>query len=685
MLPTPVSWLKKILAILKSNLSPNQIGFAFVLGIFAGLPPVGLHILIPSTLALLFRCSFRAFLISVGLFKLISLALAPIALALGKWLLDTQRGLDRVWRWIFHLPVIAPMGYARYILMGSLVLALLLAIPIFFMIRLLVQRYRESFSTWVSGWSFSRRLKGKRGVGLLRKFLAGGEAKYEVTPPPRGLFRFIRREMLIGLPVLYAMAYLVAALVIPFFAGTLATSTASLMVGSEVAVSDSSFNLFTGGLTLTDFTVQDPKVPEENLISIPALEFDAGMLPMLSKRMVFNSVVIADAELHVKREADGTLNIDNASSGWDATGYLEWAAQYADQVDWLGLLRHLFDYLGQWNPLAYRDDAYAAYDGGRTFPDYEPPLTIERLEIGRILISMTDEIAPETEGLLPPITLFEVEVSNLAFPASLRTEPIRLSLRGRWGDDPDSGFEVTATFTESDNGLASSYEFAMKRIDLPQLARLYATTLPVRIRSGLASVSGSILLEGGNATGAASFLLEEFELDPNSDRPLFGLPAGTSAQVIEGINLYAAEIPIVFGASIGGTSNAPQLDWEVALLEVAREGLMMAGRRELNRTIEDLGIRIDGLGGVEAIILDPSFEAVQQQTEAAARTIIEDVADGLLQNIPIIGDLAGDETEEGPGDGAQPDLADLLPNLLEKLLDSTSTSSETDEEPPPSE
>ena len=685
MLPTPFAWLKKILAVLKSNLSPNQIGFAFTLGIFAGLPPLGLHVLIPSTLALLFRCSFRAFLISLGIFKLLSLAAAPAAHALGQWLLDTQRGLDRFWRWLFHLPVVAPMGYSRYVLMGSLAMALISAVPVFFLIRLFVRRYRDSFSAWVSGWPVSRWLKGKRGVGLARRFLTGGEAKYEIKPPPRGFFRFIRREMLIGLPAMYATAYLLAAIVIPFFAGTVATSTASLVVGSEVAVSDSSFSLFTGGLVLTDFTIQDPKAPEENLISIPELVVDTGMLPLISKRVVLNSVVIADATLHVKREADGTLNIDNASAGWDASGYLEWAAQYADQVDWLGLLRQLFDYLGQWNPQAPRDDPYAAYGGGRVFPDYEPPFAIQRLEIGRILISMEDETASTSEGPLPPITLFEVEVSNLAFPATLRTEPIRLSLRGQWGDDPDSGFELSATFAETENGVVSSYQLAMKRIDLPQLASFYATTLPVRITSGLASVSGSLRLEGGIAAGVASFLLEEFEIDPTSDQPLFGLPVGTSSQVIEGINSYAAEIPIVFGAMIGGSSDAPQLKWEAALLEIAREGLMMVGRRELNRTIEELGIRIDGLGGIEEVILDPTFEAVQVQTEAAARTLIENAAEGLLQTLPNIGDVMTGETEVTPEDEAKSGLEDLLPSLLEKLLDSAPASEEADNEAATSE
>lgn len=682
LLPAPFALLKKVLSILKSNLSPNQIAFAFALGVFAGLPPMGLHVLIPATLALLFRSSFRAFLISLGVFKLVSLTITPASYAIGRWLLNSQRGLDAFWRWLFHLPVLAPMGYSRYLLFGSLALALLLAIPVFFLVKLLVRRYRDSFASWVSSWRVSRWLKEKRGAGLAKRLLTGGVTKYELKPPPKGIFRYIRREMLIGLPILYAAAYLIAAFIIPFFAGTLTTSAASWVVGSEVAVSDSSFNLFTGGLTLREFTIQDPEALQENLLAIPELKIDVGILPLFSRRVVFNSVVISDAKLHVKREADGTLNIDNPSSGWNADGYLEWAARNADKVDWLGLLRQLMNYLGQWRPLAPREDPYAAYGGGRTFPDFRAPFAIQRLEIGRILIALEDETVSGNEGPLPPITIFEVEVSNLAFPATLRTKPIRLSLRGQWGDDPESGFQLSATFSESERGPVSVYDYALRRLDLPRLAQFYETTLPVQITSGLASISGSLRLEGESATGAASFLLEELELDSIPGRPLFGLPAGTASRVIEGINRYAAEVPIVFGAAIEGSAHTPALAWEAQLLEIAREGLLMAGTREMNRVVEELGLRITELGGIEGIPIDPSFESVQQQADSAARAVIEQAAGGLLQDLPFLDGLADDSAEDNTGTSGVPDL---LPDLLRNLLNPPAMSEEHVEEAADSE
>jgi len=658
MLPTPISWAKKALRILKSSLSPNQIAFAFALGIFAGLPPAGLHIIVPCTLALLVRCSFRSFLISMGLFKMISLATAPGAYAIGRWCLDASRGLDGFWRWWFHLPVVAPMGYSRYLLLGSLVVALGIAVPVFLIVRLLVLGYRGSFSRRVAGWRVARLLRDRRGIKLARRLLAGGEAKYATVPPRRGPFRYIRREALIGLPIVYVVCYLLAATIVPLFAGTIATSTASWVIGSDVAARDSSFSLFTGGLVLEDFAIQDPNAPDENLIEIPRLKLDAGMVPLLAKRVVFNRVVIADASLHVKREADGTLNVDNTASGWNVDGYLEWAAEHASRVDWLGLLRRFLEHLEDVRPLPPRGDPYAPYRGGRSFAAVRAPFSIERMEIGRVLITLQDEFVPDDAGPLPPITLIEIELSNLAFPADLRAGPVLLRLRGQWGDDPTSGFELSARF----DGSERTYEASATRIDLPRLARLYATTLPVAIESGRLSLTGRLDQRGEIASGSVSFLLEELRLRGDPERPLFGLPRDASDRVISGINRYAEEIPIVFGSTIVGRSDGtPMLEWEAPLLEVAREGLLMAGRREFESTVVQLGLRIDELGGPTGAPIAPDYIAVQREAERVARAIIDEAGGGPIDELPF----PATETEPtSPGAPTAP-LSDLLEQLFQ--------------------
>jgi len=651
LLPGPLAWIKKTLGILKSNLTPNQIALGVALGVFAGLPPIGLHVVIPCTVAVLVRCSFRAFLVSFGLFELLSLAIAPGAYAVGRWLLDTSRGLDHVWRALFHLPVLAPMGYSRYFLFGSLTLSALFAVPVFVLVRLLVVRYRTSFARRVSGWRLSRWLALRRGIGVVRWAFAGGSAKYETKASPRGLFRLVRREGLLLLPTSYAACYLLAALAVPFFAGTLLTSTASWIAGTDVSVSESSFSLFTGRLELSDFSVQDPDAPTENLVEIPSITLDAGMIPLLAKRVVFDDVVIADASLHVVREPDGTLNLDNAATGWNVDGYLEWAENHARDVDWLGLLRQFLKYLSDVRPLPPRGDPHGRLRGGRSFPDVRPPLTVRRIEIGRILLALEDRL--ETAGPLPAVTLLEVEISNLAFPVSLRDRPISIRLRGTLEGDPDAGFTLSAVFAEGEVP-SSTFAVSITRIDLARIARFYRTTLPVDVISAKATATAEIRLGGGEASGTASLLVEDLVVSARAERPLFGLPPATSDAVVDGLNRYAEDLPIVVGFAIGGTATAPTFEWEAALLEIARDGLQMSGERRLASTIEDLGVRIGAPNATP--VLDPDYESLRASADTAARAIIQS-ATGIF-------DVPADAEATGEADAPSLGIGELLERLF---------------------
>ena len=654
MLPTPIAWTKKMLSIFKSNLSPNQIAFAFALGVFAGLPPMGLHVIVPCSLALLFRSSLRAFLLSLGIFKLLSLAIAPGAYAVGKWLLDSHRGLDAVWRRLFSLPVIAPMGYSRYLLFGALLLSATLAVPVFFAVRFLVRRYRSSFASWVSGWRVSAALRGRRGTRLVRRLLVGGEAKYDTVAPPKGVLRILRRNMLIGLPILYLLSYLLAAVVVPFFAGRLSTATATWVLGAEVEVADSSFNLFTGALTLEQLTIQDPGSPEENLLVVPELSLDTGMIHLLEKRVVFDRIRISEAALHVVREEDGTLNVDNAQACWNAEPYVEWAANHADSVDWLGLLRRLGDALSDLRLPAREPNGYAAYQGGRSFEPFRPPFAVNRLEIGRLSVSLRDDYRT-TDGPFPPLTFLEVEITNLAVPSELRDGLTAIRLHGQLGEDPESGFVLSAAFDTESGESIRQYEIEATRIDLSQWASFYETTLPVGILSGTATFVFHLTLRGETASGEASLLVEELQLAGRPDTSLFGLSAETSARVVDGVNRYAADVPLVIGFPIGGSSSEPTFEWEASLLEVARQGLLMIGRSELETVAEELGLRVDALGGVNELPIDPRYEAVQEGAENAALDLLRSAVPGV-------------EPSPGPPSDEEPAAEDLIEGLFRSLL-----------------
>ncbi len=613
MIPLPWQPLRKVLKILKSSLSPNQIAFGFALGVFAGLPPMGLHVIVPISLALLVRCSFSSFLISMGLFKLLSFGLAPAGYAVGRYLLDPARGLDGLWRVIFHLPVIAPIGYNRYLLLGSIVIAFGIAIPVFFGVRCAVVLYRARLAARVKDWRITARLRRVRGIGILQWLFLGGREKYD-RRPRRGLFRYIRKEMLIGLPIVYLLCYLAAAVIVPFFAGRIAASAASFVIGGEVAVKESSFNLFTGRLNLDGLTVQDPGRPAENVLELARVSLDVGMLPLLEKRVVFNELYVDEARLHVVREQDGTMNIDDFSTGWNAEGYIEWAKKYADKVDWLGLIRKFIEYLSQPRPHPIPRPDLSRYAGGRSFPPPWPVFALERVSVGRLHLTITDRRADEK---LPPITLTELDLTNIAYPARLNRDPTGIVLRGYVGDDPNAAFQLSARF---EDGKKASYEFDMQKIDLAKLAAVYAASLPVRVVSGEATLSAKLTETEGKLTGEVSLALTGIKLAGIPGETLFGLSPELSAQTIEGINRYAADLPIVFGFAVDGSAASPQLHWEKPLLEVAKQGLIMEGKREISSLLEQ---RIGALAPGAEVPLTGDYQKLASEVEARAKELLQ--------------------------------------------------------------
>jgi len=242
--------------------------------------------------------------------------------------------------------------------------------------------------------------------------------------------------------------------------------------------------------------------------------------------------------------------------------------------------------------------------------------------------------------------VIELELSNLAFPANLNREPVGVSLTGQLGDDPSSGFRLAAIFDHRKEVPEHRYELELTKIDLTQLASMYETTLPLEILSGRVTLSARLTLLGEDALGEVSLLLETLRCAKRPGQPLFGLTPELARRSVEGLNRYAENLPIVIGFLVDGNSSSPQIHWERPLLEIARQGLLMEGRRELQEAIDQLDFRIDALEPADEFPLPEGYAQLQQRAEETARALIE----GGVEEI------------------VAPDLPAPLKALLEQLL-----------------
>jgi hypothetical protein len=159
-----------------------------------------------------------------------------------------------------------------------------------------------------------------------------------------------------------------------------------------------------------------------------------------------------------------------------------------------------------------------------------------------------------------------------------------------------------------------------------------------------------VTITSEQAVGEASLVLNDLVIAQVSGQTLFGLSQELTKNSIEGINRYAQDLPIVMGIAIDGSADALQVHWQEPLLEIARQGLMLEGKRELQGAIDKLSVQIGTFVPGPEVELPPSYKQLQEQAEDYLEQALVDED----QQIPTEQDSEGAE--------------ELIKEILEQLF-----------------
>ena len=104
------------------------------------------------------------------------------------------------------------------------------------------------------------------------------------------------------------------------FANTLIKSIAEKEMGkahgAEVNIGDVDHSLFPATITLTDIQVTDPVTPSQNKVSIQSAFADVEIMPLLSKKLIANELVVDAVSFGQKRSEPGEVYRVPESSGF---------------------------------------------------------------------------------------------------------------------------------------------------------------------------------------------------------------------------------------------------------------------------------------------------------------------------------------------------------------------------------
>lgn len=140
--------LKQLFAffrMLNSDTGHNQLAAGLSCGIILGFSPfLSLQTLILLFVLLFFRIQIGAAFMAAFFFKFVAWLVDPLADVLGRAVLENE-GLRPLFVSLYNMPLVPLTRFNNSIVMGSMVVGVLLAIPAFFIFRSLILKYRATF------------------------------------------------------------------------------------------------------------------------------------------------------------------------------------------------------------------------------------------------------------------------------------------------------------------------------------------------------------------------------------------------------------------------------------------------------------------------------------------------------------------------------------------------------------
>lgn len=165
----------KLLAVLGSGTAPGQIALGAVLGMVAGLTPLGsAHNLLVLLLLLVLRANVPAFVVVWGVTTGLAYLLDPAFHAVGLALL-TAGPLEGLWTALYNVPVLRLTRFNNSIVLGSLVVSLVLVAPAYAAVVWGVRRYRDRVLARVRSLKVVQALRASRLFRAVRAAAEGME------------------------------------------------------------------------------------------------------------------------------------------------------------------------------------------------------------------------------------------------------------------------------------------------------------------------------------------------------------------------------------------------------------------------------------------------------------------------------------------------------------------------------
>lgn len=158
-----VEFIGKLIKILHSAATPSQIAGGVMLGMIMGLTPFwNLHNLIVILILVIINVNIAMAIFSMAVFSMFAYLLDSLFHSFGYWLLVDLTFLHDFYTSMYSIPVIALSHFNNTVIMGSFASSVLLLIPMFFLSKTGVVKYRATVLPKLEKMKIVKAFKGTK-------------------------------------------------------------------------------------------------------------------------------------------------------------------------------------------------------------------------------------------------------------------------------------------------------------------------------------------------------------------------------------------------------------------------------------------------------------------------------------------------------------------------------------------
>lgn len=167
----------KLLKALNSDSDPAQISLAFVLGMILGFTPLwSAHNLLILLLVCVLRINLSGFLLAFGVFSAFAYLIDPVFIVMGESLLNSNE-LKTIWTGLYQSDFWRLLHFNHTLTLGSLLVSIGLAAPLFFLFKWLIVKYRKNIMAWIEKSRLAKWIKASKFYELYQSLTDQGVLK----------------------------------------------------------------------------------------------------------------------------------------------------------------------------------------------------------------------------------------------------------------------------------------------------------------------------------------------------------------------------------------------------------------------------------------------------------------------------------------------------------------------------